>query len=91
MNNQPSLGVPFVWEVMRAPKSRQPGSDPGLGIESQMQSLFSREIGTAPVAVIKQILKTGSAGQPYKLYIWMYMYVHMYVYLFMYLFVYLVN
>ena len=78
---------------MKAPKSRQPGSDPGLGIESQMQSRFSREIGTAPVAVIKQILKTGSAGQPYKLYIyiWMYMYVHMYVYLFIYLFVYLVN
>ena len=70
---------------MKAPKSRQPGSDPGLGIESQMQSRFSREIGTAPVAVIKQILKTGSAGQPYKLYIYMDVYVCAYVCLFIYL------
>ena len=84
-NNQPSLGVPFVCEVMRAPKSHQPGSDPGLGIESQMQSLFSREIGTAPVAVIKtnsekRFRWTAPTNYIY-IYIFVYMYVHMYVYL----------
>ena len=73
---------------MKAPKSRQPGSDPGLGIESQMQSRFSREIGTAPVAVIKQILKTGSAGQPYKLYIYIYGCICMCICMFIYLFTY---
>lgn len=74
---------------MKAAKSRQPGSDPGLGIESQMQSRFSREIGTAPVAVIKQILKTGSAGQPYKLYIYgcICMCICMFIYLFTYSFI----